>query len=274
MLLPRVLTAIVGIPLVVGAIHLGGLPYMAFVALVVALCLYEYGLILLTGGRKISFAPLFVFGFIAAFASVFCSFPAGANQPNNLLALSINVVVLGAVCWELFSPRRSLERLALTLLGVFFIPWTLSQLVGLREIKPHGEYLTLSLFITVWIADTAAYFVGKAWGKLKLLEAVSPKKTWEGAAAGFFAALAVSVFMRELFMPADMSFVQALALGAAAGIAGQVSDLAESMIKRSSGVKDSSSLLPGHGGVLDRFDSYLLLAPVYYWTALLIGLNK
>ncbi|MDD2772599.1 MAG: phosphatidate cytidylyltransferase, partial [Elusimicrobiales bacterium] len=258
---------------VLAAIHLGGAPYLAFIALVIALALYEYGLILWTGGRKVQRIPLVVFGLFMALIAVLERIPLNQPQADHLLPLAINAVILGVVLWEVFSPGRSLERLAFTFFGVFFIPWSLAHLVNIRDIRPNGEYLTYMLFITVWCADTAAYFAGKTWGRHKLAEEISPKKTWEGALAGFVCAIVLSLVIRGLLMPDMMSVPLALALGALAGTVGQLSDLAESIIKRSVGVKDSSSLLPGHGGVLDRFDSYLLLAPVYYYTALFVGMS-
>jgi phosphatidate cytidylyltransferase len=272
MLLPRILTAIIGIPLVLGAIHLGGVPYMALVGLVILLALYEYGLILWTGGRAVQRVPLLVFGFFMAAVAVLERIPLNQPQADHLMPLAINITILGVVLWEVFTKNRSLERLSLTFFGIFFIPWTLAHLINLRDIKPNGEYLTYMMFITVWCSDTAAYFVGKRFGRHKLAEEISPKKTWEGAIAGFICSLAVSALMRNLFMHDTMGMGLALLLGFMAGTVGQLSDLAESIIKRSVGVKDSSSLLPGHGGILDRFDSYLLLAPIYYYTALLVSM--
>ena len=268
MLLPRILTAIVGIPVIIISVHIGGLVYMSLVGAVIILSLYEYGLILWIGKKPVNRIPLVLFGLLMAAVVVIDRVPLKSGGQDNILALSINLTILGVLLWELATPRRSLERLAYTFFGIFFIPWNLAHLVSLRDIRPDGEYLTLMMFGTVWIADTAAYFAGKSMGKRKLLEEVSPKKTWEGAAAGFIFAVAVSVGLKNIFIPSGMTDLQAAVLGAAAGTVGQVSDLAESIIKRSAGVKDSSSLLPGHGGILDRFDSYLLLAPVYYYSVL------
>ncbi|MFA5161118.1 MAG: phosphatidate cytidylyltransferase [Elusimicrobiales bacterium] len=266
MLLPRIITALIGIPLMLACVHFGGAPYMALIGLVIVLSLYEYGLMLWISGKPVQRVPLMLFGLLMAAVAVLERFPL-AQPADRFLPVFINMTILGIVMWEVFSPRRSVERLALTFLGVFFIPWTLAHLINLRDIRPGGEYLTYMLFVTVWCADTAAYFVGKAVGRRKLAEEISPKKTWEGAIAGFFCALAVSLAAKNLLLP-QMPSGLALGLGALAGSVGQISDLAESVVKRSAGVKDSSSLLPGHGGILDRFDSYILLAPVYYYAAL------
>jgi phosphatidate cytidylyltransferase len=234
------------------------------------LALHEYWLILWTGKKPVMRVPLMVFGLAAAAASVLGRMPVRFGSADNLVPFAVSMIVLGLLTWEVLTPRHCLERLANTLLGVFFVGWTLAFLINIRELFPHGEYYTYMLFLTVWSCDTAAYFAGRSFGKHKLNPEVSPKKTWEGAVAGFFAAVIISFLLRALFVPDDMPFWGALLLGAAAGVTGQISDLAESVLKRSAGVKDSSSLLPGHGGILDRFDSYLLLAPLYYYILLAV----
>lgn len=269
MLLPRILTAIIGVPLVLACIYFGDIAFSVFTLAIVVLCLYEYWLVLWMGGKPIHLIPLMFFGLVVAVSAILGRTPLQSGQTDILLPLAFTLAILGVVLWELFSPKRSLERLAFTFLGVFFIPWGLAHLVCIRDISPHGLSLTLMVFITVWVGDTAAYFIGKRFGKNKLLEAVSPKKTWEGAVAGFLSALVVLAGLNAI-LPVRMSLSKALLLGALVGVVGQLSDLAESMIKRSVGVKDSSSLLPGHGGVLDRFDSYLLLAPLFYYCFLII----
>lgn len=269
MLLPRVLTALAGIPLILAAIHLGGVVYAIFAAAVIILSLHEYGLILWTGRKPVARVPLMVFGALAALGAVAGRMP--VSGIDNLAPFSVSLTVLGLLAWEVLTPNRSLERVSNTMAGVFFVAWPLAHLINIRDIAPYGEYYTFMLFLTVWACDTAAYFGGRAFGAHKLNPEVSPKKTWEGAAAGFLAAIAVSMLLRAIFVPAALTAANALVLGAIAGVCGQFSDLAESIIKRSCGVKDSSNLLPGHGGVLDRFDSYLLLAPVYYYALVFMG---
>jgi phosphatidate cytidylyltransferase len=181
----------------------------------------------------------------------------------------VSFIIIGVLVLGVIMPFRSIERMSFTFLGIFLIPWNMAYLVNIRDIANIGIYLTYMLFITVWLCDTAAYAVGKFFGKHKLSPAISPKKTWEGAIAGLITAILVSVWLKSLFK-LDITVFQAAMLGVSVGIAGQISDLVESILKRGSGVKDSSSLLPGHGGVLDRFDSYILLAPVYYYTFLFL----
>jgi phosphatidate cytidylyltransferase len=113
--------------------------------------------------------------------------------------------------------------------------------------------------------DTAAYFVGKGFGSHALAPVLSPKKTWEGAIGGFAAALAVCAAFSHWSLKDALPLPFALGVGAVIGVTGQISDLAESMVKRDAGVKDSGALLPGHGGIFDRFDSYILCAPAVYY---------
>ena len=235
MLLPRIITALIGVPVVLAAIHFGGAIYMAFVGCVILFCLYEYGLVLTAGKKPVHMPALVLFGLLMA-----------------------AVAIVG----------RMPSRVCNTFTGVFFMPWALAHLINLRDIPQYGEYLTLFMIITVWVSDTGAYFCGRLLGRHKLNVEVSPKKTWEGAVGGTLLAVGAAVLMAHLFLSNTLSVKTAVILGLLIAIVGQVSDLAESVIKRSTGVKDSSNLLPGHGGFLDRFDSYLLLAPLFYYVVL------
>jgi phosphatidate cytidylyltransferase len=119
------------------------------------------------------------------------------------------------------------------------------------------------LFASAWASDTTAYFFGRRWGSHKIAPKISPNKTWEGAAAGFVgASLAVAAFW--LTAPAMMPWWAALGIALVMGVVGQASGYLNSMIKRANGVKDSGNLLPGHGGVIDRFDTFVLAAPLVY----------
>jgi len=118
--------------------------------------------------------------------------------------------------------------------------------------------------LMVWICDSAAYFIGRRWGEHKMSPYLSPKKSWEGGVAGFVTSVAVAAGLVPL-LGLPLSYVQAIILGALVGVVGQVGDLAESLLKRQVGVKDSSRLIPGHGGMLDRLDSLMFVIPTVYY---------
>jgi phosphatidate cytidylyltransferase len=133
-----------------------------------------------------------------------------------------------------------------------------------------GMLWTLTAILTTWANDTAAFFAGRAWGKTQLAKVLSPKKTWEGAAGGLIAAMAtviLCVLIARLPLALPLAALAGLALGALA----QLGDLAESLLKRQTGVKDAGALIPGHGGVLDRIDSLLFTLPAVYYLATFTG---
>jgi len=181
-------------------------------------------------------------------------------------------------------------NVAVTLFGATYLGLFLGSLVGLRELyipedfpvyeyfpsqgtavptdiaatlDRWGGYTVIALFVAIWTCDSAAYFAGRAFGRHKLFERVSPNKTWEGAIAGFIFAIGTFLLAREVVLP-YLSLSGAIVCGAIVGVFGQIGDLAESLLKRDAGVKDSSSLIPGHGGVLDRFDSLLFVSPLVF----------
>ena len=194
---------------------------------------------------------------------------------------------------ELFRNKGSLFlNVGYTILGVVYIGLFLGALIGIRELFgnefPHwllrqhidgamgisdssmhvityawGGFTIISIFASIWICDTAAYFGGLAMGKHKLFERVSPNKTWEGALWGFAGAVFTMMVAQKLFV-SYLEFHQAIVIGLIIGIFGQLGDLVESLFKRDAGVKDSSNIIPGHGGVFDRFDSLIFVSPILY----------
>ncbi len=162
---------------------------------------------------------------------------------------------------------KSLPRAASLAFGVAYIFGAWKCAIPLREANPH--WLMYALLLN-WAGDAGAYYVGKRFGKRKMAPRVSPNKTWEGAAAS----VVVSVLLAGAYIVyfANVGIAAAIGLTAAANVAGQIGDLAESAIKRGAGVKDSGSLLPGHGGMLDRVDSTLFALPVVYGYVIYAGL--
>jgi len=159
-----------------------------------------------------------------------------------------------------------LATVSCTSLGVFYVALPLS-LLGWVCLRPGGRAFVLFALVLVWTGDTAAFFVGRARGRHKLSPLISPGKSWEGAAASLLSALLVGHLFARWFWP-GVGALEGATVVSAINVAAQIGDLAESAMKRSAGVKDSSHLLPGHGGVLDRIDGLLFVGPVlwYYWT--------
>lgn len=264
MLLPRLLTALVGIPAVLYLARAGGVPYLVFAVGAAALALYEYALMLWAGGRGIQRATTVAGGALVALGVALSpAGPAGAGSAH----LAVSALLMAAVLREMLRKDHSLDRAAVTVFGALFVGWTLGHLVLLRELSPHGEALTYMLFATVWATDTAAYAAGTAFGRRRLAPVLSPKKSWEGSAAGLAGAAAAAWAVRRWLCPSAMGAPAALGLGLLVGVSSQLSDLAQSLVKRAAGVKDSAALLPGHGGVFDRADAFLLSAPLFYYSA-------
>lgn len=189
-----------------------------------------------------------------------------ARYPSFLTPqLSMSLIILASLAWQIQrpAPSRSLVDWALTLAGGLYVGWLVGHLVLLRGL-PQGLEWTLSVFIIVWLSDSAAYFVGTRWGRRPFSPQLSPRKTWEGSVSGWLTALIVTMLLGRLL---NIRLTQALLLGLILGPAAILGDLAVSFIKRQVGAKDTSTLIPGHGGMLDRLDSVMVAATVMYYFA-------
>jgi phosphatidate cytidylyltransferase len=156
-----------------------------------------------------------------------------------------------------------IPRMAAMLLGILYVGFLLSHMVLLSQ-QPRGIYWVFLLIATVWAGDTCAYFTGTLMGKHKLYPRISPKKSVEGLLGGLAGSIVAALLFRRFFF-GDLGLSHAIILAVFIMILGQIGDFAESMFKRSANVKDSSRLIPGHGGLLDRIDSFLLSAPFLYY---------
>ena len=171
------------------------------------------------------------------------------------------------------TPEAMFDATMTTFFPVLFVGLPFAFVVGLRVIPgQNGPDLLLLAMLCVTLSDAGAYYTGSAFGAHRLAPVISPKKSWEGVAGGVLGSIAGALIGHFWFFQ-RLPLAHALALGVVLCAAGILGDLAESMLKRSAGVKDSSALLPGHGGVLDRVDSLLVAAPVlyYYWIVFLAG---
>jgi phosphatidate cytidylyltransferase len=300
----RVLVAIVGIPVVVLLALAGGYWFSGFIALLATIGILEFYSLAEAKGAHPQKAVGVVTGLFLVSVFLFARLRDdiltyfdrfGVQLPAPTMAQYFLIVFLVAIPLIMLRelPRNrgsALMNIAVTIFGVLYVPFFFGCLVGIRElfipedfpifrnfqlsgigipdeirerVYQWGGYTVLVIFASIWICDSAAYFAGRAFGKHKLFERVSPNKTWEGAVAGLIGAVAAFIAGKLMVLP-YLSLLEAGVCGAVIGIAGQMGDLAESLLKRDAGVKDSSTLIPGHGGVLDRFDSLLLSSPLLF----------
>ncbi len=275
----RLLVAFLGIPALLGIIWLGGRAYALFITGVVILGLWEYFRLLRRGGLTPRHIPSYLaaLALLAACAGRVGLLGQGLSlETLGLLFFTIVfllVIVLQTV--EVLLPSRTpWMNLSVNLLGVLWVAGFGASFILVRsaDFSPFGESmdvafrLTVSLYVSVWICDSLAYLIGKRYGKKKILPSVSPKKTVVGTVSGLIGAMLTMFLLGASgFLPMDIfSSDRLLMLGLIVGGAGQMGDFVESRLKRDFDVKDTGALLPGHGGVLDRFDSLLFVMPLTY----------
>ncbi|MBI2343132.1 MAG: phosphatidate cytidylyltransferase [Deltaproteobacteria bacterium] len=184
-------------------------------------------------------------------------------MPIDLLLILLTFLVAVLYLWRTTIMEGYVERLALAMFGSLYIALSLPYL-GRMRLLPHGQAMIVMTLTMVALSDTAAYVVGKTLGRRKFASMASPNKTMEGFYASFVGSM-IAVLLTRWFLWRDMPIWPALGLGVVIGMVGPFGDLIESAIKRGAHVKDSGSILPGHGGVLDRSDAYLFSAPVVYY---------
>jgi len=194
------------------------------------------------------------------------------SSSAGLTTFALALLFLAFAIYTLFSfkdIKSAASDASLLFFGVMYIPFLLGYLVLLRS-HPHGAKWILLIMFIVMSCDSAAYFIGSRFGKRKLYPEVSPKKSVEGSLGGLAGSLLGALLAKLLFF-AEISVGDALLAALLIGTLGQIGDLFESLLKRSCGVKDSGTIFPGHGGVLDRLDSILFAAPATYYYALFVA---
>jgi len=251
----RILTASIMIPVVLYAV-LGGIDwvFLLVLAVVALICFDEYLNITASSREPVAYA-----------AGLFVLLAPAQHLGLFMVLFSLLMLTLAMRAADLAA---GFGRASAIVIGVIYIFGSWRTAALLRAMNPW--WLVFGLVVN-WIGDTGAYYVGRRWGRHKLASRVSPNKTWEGAVASAVVSVATGVVALPKLIP-GVGYGEALLLGLAANVAGQVGDLAESAIKRGAGVKDSGTLLPGHGGLLDRVDSSTFALPVLY--ALLMTMKR
>lgn len=258
----RIIVAALAIPFLLGLSYIGEIPFLIFVLAIGLVSFYEFSI--MVENKNIFICKLI--GFISVALMIL-------NAYFHLFTLDILFLTIIPLLLfiELFRDKESaINNISATLLGIFYMGFFSSTLIGIREFYTdipfsyyNGGYIVITIFITLWMTDSAAYFIGTAIGKHKLFPRVSPNKSWEGAIAGFVFAIITLVDIK-VFLFTFLSWTDVIAFSVIIGVFGQIGDLVESLIKRDAGVKDSSNLVPGHGGIFDRFDSLLFSAPLIF----------
>ena len=250
----RLATAAVGIPLLLGVIYAGGPLYLLVIAAALAVGLIEF-----TRAFKVADTPL-----TGTLALATAAVAAGAARgPAAVLAVAVAGTVASLVLLVVRGQVATAGHdWSPAVAGFAYVGLLGQSFVALRWLEDGRDWVYLAAF-TTFATDTGAYAVGRLLGRHKLAPRISPGKTVEGGLGGFLAGALAAVALNRL-LGLDRPDAAMLALGAGAAVAGQLGDLAESLIKRSAGVKDMGTLLPGHGGVLDRLDSLLFVVPLVY----------
>jgi phosphatidate cytidylyltransferase len=270
----RLMTASVGVPVAVVCSLVGGIPFLLAMNLVIGAGLFEFYRMMEAKGIR----PYKAVGVAAGLTvSWYVYFQGGVFS-----GLFITIVLFAIMAMELFRRDGELAvfHISTTVLGVFYVAWLGSHVILLRQLgeemvntelnTDYGGFFVILAFALAWFTDAGAYFVGNSIGKRKLLPRVSPSKSVEGAVGGVAVALVVAFVARATILPVLSAF-DALLLGLVAPVMAVLGDLVESLMKRDVRIKDTSRALPGHGGMLDRFDSVLFVAPlVYYYLRFLV----
>ncbi len=259
--------AIIFIPIFIILIRLGGWPFLILIAAISLAGLFEFYQLVRNKAR-----PLSLLGMVAGLALLLSTF---YDQETFWPSLVITTAILMVFLWQMGrkEPGSAIADCGVTILGLLYVVGLLTYLISLRKLE-NGESLVLSVWFITWIGDSGAFAIGSRWGKHKLFPRISPNKTIEGAVGGVVSAVLASLIayfaLRAIFKSDPFPLCHALPLGFALGIIGILGDLSESLLKRSVQLKDSGGKVPGHGGILDTFDSLLFTAPVMYYYAIFV----
>jgi len=289
----RWITALVAVPLIIIMIYIGGVFFSILVAASASLLLWEVYML----GKAKQLSPHTITGIVVVLIHAAITY--FGSQAMRLQGLGLSLVtsaglfiffIIATMIGELWRKRTNpIVNVAFTVFGAAYIGIFFCCLISIREMYHYinilespsivpsllpdginitsmpdwgGSFLTC-LFFSIWACDSFAFFIGKKFGKAKLWARISPKKSWEGSIAGLVGAAVFFIGLAHFLLP-TFSLQNAIVISLIVGIVGPLGDLTESLFKRDAGIKDSSSILPGHGGMLDRFDSMLLIVPIIY----------
>ncbi|MBI4723142.1 MAG: phosphatidate cytidylyltransferase [Candidatus Stahlbacteria bacterium] len=284
----RILLSALFIPVLIFIAWAGGIYYLLLIELCIGVGAYEFFNILESRGLK----PYTFLGVIAALVLGWSAYFASYMFTFLTLTMLLLIISVSDLCRKTID--QAIYHISANLFGVFYVGWLFSHLTLLRQIPvflyygetmknlanfklcyffPHivftseytkGAIYTLIPFVLAWANDSGAYFIGHNFGKHKVLKRISPGKSWEGLIGGGVCGL-IGIFILKYSIATELSAIDCLILGILSACAAPVGDLVESLLKRDAQVKNASNTIPGHGGMLDRFDSILFVAPIVYY---------
>ena len=271
----RTLINVIGLPIIVSTILIGDLLFILFAGLIILLGTKEYIDLLKKHSIIASSALLYLFQIFLIVLSVYYSFTIGLSENINALPIDYNgftidiilvsfsmpiVLLFFLMIQEIFKKSsKSLSNISCTIFGFIWIGVFINSLVFTRYMA--GPILMLVIFLSLWACDTFAFFFGKKFGKTKIMPDVSPNKTVLGSVCGLFGSILILLIL-SYFKIIELNLFESFILGLITGGFSQFGDFFESKLKREINIKDTSNILSGHGGVLDRFDSLMIISPL------------
>ena len=272
MLKTRVISALVGLALLIVVLYLGSITLGVVVSLIAAIGLYEFYSSVSTIKNV---HPIKLVGYLSVLPLLILGL-----QETGWFNIDLNILTGISVCLIIFlcmtfivldNKKHNIIDACITTFGITYVPFLMSFLILIRNMD-YGIILIWLIFIGAWGTDTLAYTFGRLFGKRKIIPEISPKKTLAGAIGGILGCFALMIafgFIVRAYFSLEISFVALAILGLLCGMISQIGDWSASAIKRYVNVKDFGNIMPGHGGVLDRFDSILFVAPVVYFVLVL-----
>ena len=257
----RIVVSAIGLPLVLGGVYVGGWWLFALIAVVALIALHEYWLL------ARSLRPLAPAGYIGVVLGLVGAEVAGVDWMLGGILVTLPLAFL----LKALADTRQAATVAIsgTMLGAVWVGSGLGFLLVLREIPEHGRLVLITVLVAVWAGDTFAYFGGRLFGRHRMAPTTSPGKTWEGFVVGTAATIFVAFI--ALYKQHFISNAHAIVLGVVLALAAPLGDLFESLLKRDMDVKDTGTLLGGHGGMLDRTDALLFAGPAAYFVVAALG---
>ncbi len=267
MLKTRVISAVIGLPIILGALLVGEKPLIILIFLISIAGLYEY----YNAFRNVGYSPATWIGYLGTITYYYLIIINEYSVASLSLMAFIIIILL---FFDNLIKNNTIVDSAITILGMIYVSCLFSNIIFLQS-GVNGSVLVWLPFVTAWLSDTFAYFTGIILGKNKLCPKISPKKTVEGSLGGIIGSTIFSLIAGVIFNNLGFSipFLHYGIIGVLCGITGQIGDLFASSIKRFCKIKDYGKIIPGHGGILDRFDSILFTAPTVYFYFIYFSTN-